>query len=439
MPSALPQSKRQLPWRLGWHLLAESAVPILGAIAILSTTCLLLAVFDDLPDFQGSSISIGTELLYFLARALDPIETIFPFAAFLGVSFMTIVKGKNSELTAIRAAGLSLFVTALPVWLLCLVLCGAEMYLTEVVRPAANRYAEQVRNDLESHKQARKQLDAKVKEEVERQLRARQVNASAAQEDDAQATRKTLEHTVREALEQAEKNAGTSPKASSTLHSLTYYNAQSRTEWFFADFRLDAPSQGVVIWRFDENGRMLSRDTAFQAEYDLSARNWRITGGEGTQFDYPDGVELPQQTEVIRRDVSEATVLPYSDTPKEIELLHHQPDALNLVGLLATLRFTERLPLARRHFVKTMVVYRFFYPLSTLIAGLLGFALTLTQGRKSAIPGFVLAAVLLMVYYSVAQQAVVLGRSGILPAFIAGALPTILALAGTLFLAWKRQ
>ena len=438
MPSSLAQSKRQLPWRLGWHLFAESAVPVFGAIAILSTTCLLLAVFDDLPDFQGSSISIGTELLYFLARALDPIETIFPFAAFLGVSFMTIVKGKNSELTAIRAAGLSLFVTALPVWLLCLALCGTEMYLTEVVRPAANCYAEQVRNDLESHKQARKQLDAKVKAEVERQLRARQENEASAPED-AQATRKTLERSVRETLEQAEKNAGASQKASSALHSLTYYNAQSRTEWFFADFRTDAPSQGVVIWKFDENGRMLSRDTAFQAEYDATTRNWRLTGGEGTQFDYPDGVELPQQTAVIRRDVSVDTVLPYSDTPQEIELLHHQPDALNLNGLLAMLRFTERLPLARRHFVKTMVVYRFFYPFSTLIAGLLGFALTLTQGRKSAIPGFVLAAVLLMVYYSMAQQAVVLGRSGILPAFVAGAVPTILALAGTLFLAWKRQ
>ena len=420
------------------HLLAESAVPVFGAIAILSMTCLLLAVFDDLPDFQGASFPLGTEVLYFLARALDPIETIFPFATFLGVSFMTIVKGKNSELTAIRAAGLSLFITALPVWLLCLALCGAEMYLTEVVRPAANQYTKLVRDELEANKQLRKQLDAKVKAELERKLRERQGDAPSEQEI-SRTERKTLETSIREALEQSERNSGKGLQSSSTYRSLTYYNALNRTEWFFADFHTDAPSQGVVVWKFDEKGRMLSRDTAFQAEYNEASQNWRLFGGEATQFDYPDEAELPHPTETVRHTETEETFLPYSDTPQEIELLHHQPDELNLIGLLAMLRFAERLPLARQHFVRTMVAYRFFYPLSTLIAGLLGFALTLTQGRKSAITGFVVAAILLMVYYSVAQQAVVLGRSGTLPAFIAGAIPTLLALVGSFMLAWKRQ
>ena len=421
-----------MPWRLGWHLLGESAVPVFGAIAILSMTCLLLAVFDDLPDFQGAAIPLGTELLYFLARALDPVETIFPFAAFLGVSFMTIVKGKNSELTAIRAAGLSLFVTALPVWMLCLALCAAEMYLTEVVRPAANRYAEQVRNELEHHKQLRKQLDAKVKSELERQLRENDAKPDGDQ-------RKELERTAREKLAQAGQAVGDALRERPSRNSLSYYNAQSRTEWFFADFRLDAPSQGVVVWKFDEKGRMLSRDSGFQAEYDAAARCWRLQGGDGILFDYPDGRELPRPGAVTRSPDATETILDYPDTPQEIELLHHQPDELNLGGLLRMLHFAERLPLPRQRFVRTMVAYRFFYPLSTLVAGLLGFALTLTQGRKSAVTGFVLAAVLLMLYYSVAQQAVVLGRSGALPAAAAGALPTLLALGGSLMLAWKRQ
>ena len=421
------------------HLLAESAVPVFGAIAILSMTCLLLAVFDDLPDFQGMRISIRTEVLYFLARALDPLETIFPFATFLGVSFMTIVKGKNSELTAIRAAGLSLFVTALPVWLLCLALCGAEMYLTEVVRPAAKRYVEQVQNELEFYKQERKELEARIKAEVEQRLSEQQAtDAPATEKDVAFNDRKTLESHIRERLEKDIKSEFVLSDNSS-IHSINYYNAQSRTEWFFANFRADAPSQGVVIWKFNESGRMISRATAFQAEYDEDARNWRLIGGEVTQFDYPDEAELPHPTETVRHSETEETILPYPDTPQEIELLHHQPDELNLVGLLAMLRFAERLPQARQHFVRTMVAYRFFYPLSTLIAGLLGFALTLTQGRKSAITGFVVAAVLLMGYYSVAQQSVVLGRSGTLPAFIAGAIPTLLVLAGSFMLAWKRQ
>ncbi len=417
------------------HLLAESAVPVFGAIAILSMTCLLLAVFDDLPDFQGMCISIRTEVLYFLARSLEPLETIFPFATFLGVSFMTIVKGKNSELTAIRAAGLSLFVTALPVWLLCLALCGAEMYLTEVVRPAANRYIERVQNELDDYKQIRKELDARIKAEIECQLRERQTT------EITDSDRKALEKSIRKRLEADEKTEFTLNDGSTLLHSLNYYNAQSRTEWFFADIYVneDFPCSGVVVWKFDETGRMLSRDTAYKAEYDYDSRNWRLFGGETVQFEYSEGNALPQPSTSTRFGDAEVRVLSYPDTPQEMELLHHQPGELNLAKLLQVLHFAERLPLARQHFVRTMVAYRFFYPLSTLIAGLLGFALTLTQGRKSAITGFVVAAVLLMVYYSVAQQSVVLGRSGTLPAFIAGAIPTLLALAGSFMLAWKRQ
>ena len=303
------------------------------------------------------------------------------------------------------------------------------------MRPAAKRYVEQVQNELEFYKQERKELEARIKAELERQLREHQTPEVTDND------RKALEKSIRKRLEAGEKTEFALSDGSTLLHSLNYYNAQSRTEWFFADIYVkeDFPCSGVVVWKFDETGRMLSRDTAYKAEYDYDARNWRLFGGETVHFEYSEGNALPQPSTSTRLGDAEVRVLPYPDTPQEIELLHHQPDELNLVGLLAMLRFAERLPQARQHFVRTMVAYRFFYPLSTLIAGLLGFALTLTQGRKSAITGFVVAAVLLMVYYSVAQQSVVLGRSGTLPAFIAGALPTILALAGTLFLAWKRQ
>ncbi|MBR6470934.1 MAG: LptF/LptG family permease, partial [Victivallales bacterium] len=363
-------------------------------------------------------------------------ETVFPFATFLGVSFMTIVKGKNSELTAIRAAGLSLLVTALPVWLLCLFLCGAEMYLLEVVKPMATRYTEQVRLELEQHKQAKKRLDAKVKSEFERRLREQYGEETATIPRNE---RKALEREVRERFSQAELKHADRNQSRQKTNGLFYCNAQNHTEWQFADFHTDAPCHGVVVWTTDEDGRLLSRRLAHQAFYDESARIWHFQGGETVQFEYHAPDALPHPATQVRHAENEITAMPYTETPQEIDLLHHQPDELNLGGLLQMLRLAEYLPETRQRFVRTMVAYRLFYPLSTLVAGLLGFALTITQGRKSAITGFVVAAVLLMVYYSVAQQAVVLGRSGTLPALLAGALPTLLALAGSLFLAWKRQ
>ena len=401
-------------------------------------TCLLLSVFDDLPDFQGADFSFRTELLYFLARSLDPLETIFPFATFLGVSFMTIVKGKNSELTAIRAAGLSLLVTALPVWGLCLFLCGAEMYLMEVVKPAANRYADEVRVQLEHHRQLKKRLDARVKEELERQLKE-QNGANSDRTTSSREEQIAKENEIRRALAQVEANSGSHPTRQKGQNALSYYNAQNRTEWQFADFRVAEPCHGIVVWVTDTSGRLLSRRIAHQAQYDSVTQKWLFQGGETVQFEYLETDELPHPSSIVRHGDDEITQMPYAETPQEIELLHHQPDELNLKGLIRMLRFADRLPDARRRFVRTMVAYRLFYPLSTLVAGLLGFALTITQGRKSAITGFVIAAVLLMFYYSFAQQAVVMGRSGLLSPFAAGALPTILALSGSLLLAWKRQ
>ncbi|MBP5300000.1 MAG: LptF/LptG family permease, partial [Victivallales bacterium] len=356
-------AKRRMPWRLGAHLLGEAAVPVVGAIAILTTTCLLLAVFDDLPDFQGAEIPAATEILYFLARALDPVETIFPFAAFLGVSFMTIVKGKNSELTAIRAAGLSLTVTAMPVWLLCLALCGMEMYLTEVAKPAANRFAEKVRTELEVHKQTRKRLDNKVKEELERQIRQRD-----GETDLPRSERKALERRIRQEI--AQNWQETPSENGRKFVSLSYFNAKNHTEWRFADFHLDAPSKGLVLWQFDAEGRLLSRRTAYRAEYDKAAQGWLLYGGEETAFEYREGDALPHPTD-LRRTIHAAdgqpTTLPIADSPDEMELLQHQPDTLNLTALLKMRRHADRLPPTRQRFVKTLVAYRICFPLATLV------------------------------------------------------------------------
>ena len=55
-------------------------------------------------------------LTYLLAKQPQNLTYVIPFASLLAASFMTMMLGKNSELTAMRAAGMSLFTCCLPVW-----------------------------------------------------------------------------------------------------------------------------------------------------------------------------------------------------------------------------------------------------------------------------------------------------------------------------------
>ena len=86
--------------------------------------------------------------------------------------------------------------------------------------------------------------------------------------------------------------------------------------------------------------------------------------------------------------------------------------------------------------IRTLLAYRCLSPLATLIAVLLGFALTIPQGRTSAIRGFVCAVGLFVAYTLLSQFFLVLGKIW-WP--LAGGLPTIAALALGLYLAYKRQ
>lgn len=95
-------------------MLGGFVMPLIGSIAVFTAVVLLMAVFDDLPDFSDTGAPLSVTILYFVARMPGTLVTVIPFSVLLAVSFMTLVMRKNNELTAIRSAGISLFTVAAP-------------------------------------------------------------------------------------------------------------------------------------------------------------------------------------------------------------------------------------------------------------------------------------------------------------------------------------
>ncbi len=387
---------RRLSPILSRHLLREFSVPLFGSLAAFLAISLLLAVFDDLPDFSGVEIPAATTALYFLARTPDYLITVFPISALLAASFMTIVLGKNQELTAMRSAGISLLAAATPVWILAGLLCAGSSFLTEVVHPVSVRFVETVKNDYLDNPAARK--------------------ASA--------------------------KAATPAKASSSGNQLAYFNPRKHQEWFFADFRPRGTCRGISITCQDDRGRPVSVFTAAEGDYDVSKGGWRFRQTALVRYDYSKGklpTVLPTEFhDCFPEDSTQVTKF-YDESPRDILIQSTPMEQTSLRGLLRLQRRKILLASQNLSLVRTLLAYHLTSPLAPLVAVLLGFALTMPKGRTSAIQGFVLAIGLYVGYTLLAQFFLVLGKNGYLWWPLAGALPTLAALAGAVTLAWKRQ
>lgn len=118
-------ARRSFPFCLSWHLFREFILPLGCSLLAFSLLFLLNDVFDDVSDFSGKGVPGRIIFFYFLYKLPLNLVHVIPVSVLLATSFMTIMLGKNNELHAMRSAGLSLAVCAVPVWvtaLLCSVL-----------------------------------------------------------------------------------------------------------------------------------------------------------------------------------------------------------------------------------------------------------------------------------------------------------------------------
>lgn len=120
------------------------AVPFCCALLGFTALFLLNDVFDDIGDFLGKGVPLTQTILYFLAKQPGNLTSVMPISVLLGASFMTLMMGRHNELTAMRAAGLSLSTCALPVWIGAIIACAAVFAINESWGPACAKKALQI-------------------------------------------------------------------------------------------------------------------------------------------------------------------------------------------------------------------------------------------------------------------------------------------------------
>lgn len=136
------------------HLLREW-LEILGIIVGATVGLLVVQVmFDDFRSLREVGARGLDMWMYFLVTIPSFFAMVLPLALLLSLLFTLSKLHRANELTALRAAGVSLFRITAPVWIVGLIACGVSWWLNSSVVPWSVETSREMRESFDFRKQS---------------------------------------------------------------------------------------------------------------------------------------------------------------------------------------------------------------------------------------------------------------------------------------------
>lgn len=136
------------------HLLREW-LSILGLVLCAMLGLLLLQVmYDDFRTLRELGAGLGGMARYFVVRVPSFLSIVLPVALLISLLFVLGKLHRANELTALRAAGVSLRRITAPVWAVGVLACGLSWWLNTRVVPWSVEESQSMLDDLQFRKEA---------------------------------------------------------------------------------------------------------------------------------------------------------------------------------------------------------------------------------------------------------------------------------------------
>lgn len=116
------------------------------SLAVFTFLFLILDFFERIDNIISEGASVGTTLLYFLYKLPLMVSLMLPVAMLVTTVWTFGILSKNSEITAMRAAGLKLFWLARPLFVVAAVLSLFTILLNESIVPYSTRRTKEIYN-----------------------------------------------------------------------------------------------------------------------------------------------------------------------------------------------------------------------------------------------------------------------------------------------------
>jgi LPS export ABC transporter permease LptG len=322
-------------------------------------------VFNDLSDFLRNETTLATTVRYFLLKLPGNIRFVLPISLLLACMYTMTKFGRNQEITAMRASGISLQRCCVAIYLVALIVTGVNFWFNEKFVPYTEREAFLLRNN------------ARVEDFQE------------------------------------------------SLHSmLTYRSPDGLRIWLFKYFDAKGVQKDIILKHSRDDGTLAWDMKAGEAEYRPSGE-WVFRNAVYTEYD-AEGL-LPgnslRTAEMIR------PVHEFSETPRDIENAVKPVDDLPSWVIFDLLRRTRDMSVKCSALYWTTLYYRLTFPWACLVAVFLGIPLAGRSHRGGFFLAVLAAVGIIIAYMLASNLFRVLGNQGHLPPFVAGAGPTLAFIA----------
>lgn len=369
-PTRTRAMRGRFPLILDEYVLREFLLTFLMVLVTFVLLMLVFTFFELLGDIIRNRTPLVTVGEYLINLTPSMIYLITPLSVLIGILVVFGIMNRNSELTAMKASGISLYRITVPVVVIAAVLSVSLFAFDEFYLPQANRRQEALRNVIKGK------------------------------------PAETFEHPGRKWIFGRQKPGQPG--------SIFYY------EYF--DPEIDTFSN-LSIFEFSPGTFTISRRIfASTAHWEPSLRAWvfedgwarTFKNGETTSYQafpvttFP---EITEQPSYFVKDVRQSSEMNFSELARYIHDLRQS--GFNTVPLRVQLN------------------HKLAYPLITLVMAVLGIPFALSMGRRGSLSGIAVAIGVAITYYVVSAFFENMGDVSWLPAFLAAWSPDFLfGLAG---------
>lgn len=348
------------------YLLREFLHPLLYCLFAFAMLFVIFDLFDNFSRFMQNELSKGIIAKYYACYLLPTLEYLTPASLLLATLYTLWRFTKNNELIAMRACGISLYAIMRPFLGVALAFTIGSILLKETISPPATRWYMDIQTNNYQLRETRL---------VERR---------------------------------------------------PFYIAPYHREWLVEQFDMLKPNilHGVRIKQEREDGTRQYEITAQRAEW-LDGVWWFFAPviQHFSETDHPLGRPEPMAPPPPHSNV--AARPDYKEIPSDFVNEIHEWVFLSTAEMIRYLRTHPNLSpdhLARR---KTDMHNRIALPWACFVVTLFGIPAGARSGRQSAITGILLAIGLFIGFYGLIQFGLLLGKTEVLPPWLAAWIPNI--------------
>ena len=353
----IPRKWGLLP-TLDMYILREFLIKLSILVLVFVILFILSDVFNDLDNFLEGKSPMSDFFTYLLLKLPGNVRFVMPIAMLLGCMWTMAAFGKNLEVTAMRASGVSLFRCGGPILLVGFLMTMLNIYFNEALVPYTEREALVLK-----------------------------------------------ENTSNRSLEQ---------------NMLTYRSPDNQRNWFFRSYVNGQKNSGVMLKKYRDGNSL---------EWDLAAQKAEYKPGEGWLFHNVIYTPYSRDGLMQKRSIRHKTYfLPAEQTPEsdnDIVNAIKDEEELPTWVIWSLVKRNPDMAARMQSIYMTVFYYRLAFPWACFLAVFLGIPLATKNERSGNLLALIMAVIIIVIYIVIAQIFLVLGKQGLLPAPIAGLMPTI--------------